>query len=59
MPVSIVNKLRRNAVEKLENIIANYNNRKPIDYKEYKDLKKTNSFILKIKKTRCKKRLKC
>ena len=43
MPVSILNKLRRNAVEKLENIIANYNNRKPIDYKEYKDLK--NKFI--------------
>jgi putative protease len=41
LPVSILNLLRREAIEKLDRIVENINHRKPIDEKEYNIKKKS------------------
>ena len=39
LPVSVLNLLRREAIEKLDNIVNNFNHRKPIDEKAYNENK--------------------
>ncbi|MEW8973979.1 MAG: DUF3656 domain-containing protein [Tissierellaceae bacterium] len=41
LPLSVLNELRRNAIDRLEAIIGNFNNRKPIDNREYNVVKNT------------------
>lgn len=41
LPVSILNLLRREAIEKLDRVVENINHRKPIDEKEYNIKKKS------------------
>lgn len=44
--LSTLNQLRRNAIDELDSILKNYNNRESIDYRKYENIKK-NIFSLK------------